>query len=197
MSTPRTTDTVSRRTALAGLGAGGLGLALAASTRQVSAQDAAADLANHPMVGSWLVAGRRGPSMTIYGPDGSFSDSGLVTEAGPNGVALLSSAVGRWESTSERGIRFTAVQVQADANGTYLGSITIDGHPTASEDGQTFSDADPETTLTFRDAAHNVVQVVAPYEADDGSVLPRTGVRIGVGAPGFPEGTPTTATPAS
>ncbi len=147
------------------------------------------------MVGAWLVAGRLGPSMTIVHPDGSWQDAGLGVEAGPNGVAFLSATIGTWEPISARGIHFTAVQVQADANGTYLGSITIDGHPTASEDGQTFSDSDPETMLTMRDAAHNVVRVIRPYEADDGSVPPRMGVRMGVGAPGFPEGTPDIATP--
>ena len=40
MTTARIAAIVSRRTALAGLGAGGLGLALASTTRQTSAQDA-------------------------------------------------------------------------------------------------------------------------------------------------------------
>jgi hypothetical protein len=197
MTTPRTSDTVSRRTALAGLGAGGLGLALTATTRSASAQDAATNMANHPMVGAWLVAGRLGPSMTINGPTGTFIDSGLATEAGPNGVAFLSTTIGTWEPISERGIHFTAVQVQADANGNFLGSLTIDGHPTASEDGKTFSDDNPETTLTIRDAAHNVVQVIAPWKANDGSVPPRTGIRMEVGKPGFPAGTNSTATPSA
>jgi hypothetical protein len=132
--------------------------------------------------------------MTIYGPDGTFVDAGLATETGPNGVAFLSTTIGTWEPISARGIHFTAVQVQADANGTYLGSVTIDGHPTASEDGQTFSDDAPETMLTIRDAKHNVVQVITPYQA--GGAPPRTGVRMSVGAPGFPAATPTAGTPA-
>ena len=47
MSTPRSDSTVTRRTALGGLGASGLGLAFA--SRGVSAQDV--DLAAHPVVG--------------------------------------------------------------------------------------------------------------------------------------------------
>jgi acetyl esterase/lipase len=43
MTTPRTTDTISRRAALAGLGAGGLGLALAATTRHAAAQETTPD----------------------------------------------------------------------------------------------------------------------------------------------------------
>ena len=196
MTTPRTSDIVSRRTALAGLGAGGLGLALAASTRQVSAQDAAADLANHPMVGAWLVAGPRGPSMTIVHPNGTWMDAGLAAGPGPNGTTFNSTAVGTWEPYGERGIHFTAVQSQTDADGVFVGSATIDGHPIASEDGATFSDNDPATTLTIRDAAHAVVQVIAGWK-DDPTLPPRTGTRMGVGAPGFPEGTPATATPTS
>ena len=42
MTNHRTESTVSRRTALAGLGAGGLGLALAAAGRTASAQEAPA-----------------------------------------------------------------------------------------------------------------------------------------------------------
>lgn len=194
----QTTDTVSRRATLAGLSAGGIGLAFAASTRRVSAQDASpAATANHPMVGAWLVAGRLGPSMTIYGSDGTFIDAGLVTSASPAGVVFASSTIGVWEPVSDRGIHFTAVQVQSDADGTYTGTLTINGHPTASEDGRSFSDDDPETTLTFRDAANNVLQVVAPYAANDGSAKPRTGIRIAVDAPGLPDATPTAATPTS
>src|SRR5262249_15962415 len=43
---------VSRRIALAGLGAGGLGVALSAATRPAGAQDATAEMANHPLVGT-------------------------------------------------------------------------------------------------------------------------------------------------
>jgi hypothetical protein len=195
MSTSNTGRIVSRRTALAGLGASGLGLALAATTRHAAAQDAAPDdLAGHPMVGAWLVAGPRGPSMTIVHPTGTWMDAGLAAAPGPTGTTFNSTAVGTWEPYGERGIHFTAVVSQTDANGVFVGSLTIDGHPTASADGTTFSDNDPETTLTLRDAAHAVVEVLAPWQADAGAP-PRTGVRMGVGAPGFPAGTATPATP--
>ena len=48
MTTSTHQPSVSRRTALAGLGAGGLGLALAATARRAAAQDAATDLAEPP-----------------------------------------------------------------------------------------------------------------------------------------------------
>ncbi len=54
MTTSNTSQSVSRRTALAGLGAGGLGVALAATVRHASAQDTTpASLAGHPLVGTW------------------------------------------------------------------------------------------------------------------------------------------------
>ena len=56
--------------------------------------------------------------------------------------------------------------------------------PGVSEDGQTLVD-DPRSETTIRDAADTVVDVVTVPGG-----LPATGVRMGVGAPGFPEGTP-------
>ena len=188
MTTSHTTPSVTRRTALAGLGAGGLGLALAASTRQVSALDAAADMANHPMVGAWLVAGPRGPSMTIVHPNGMWMDGGLAAGPGPNGTTFNSTTVGTWEPYGERGIHFTAVQLHSDANGNYVGSITVDGHPVASEDGQSLVDDSPESGPTIRDAQGNVLDVLRGGP-------PVTGVRMGVGAPGFPAATPAASTP--
>jgi hypothetical protein len=134
--------------------------------------------------------------MTIVHPNGTWMDAGLAAAPGPNGTTFNSTTIGTWEPYGERGIHFTAVLSQTDATGVFVGSLTIDGHPTASEDGLTFSDNDPETTLTIRDAKHNVVQVIADWK-DDPTLPPRTGVRMGVGAPGFPKGTPTMATPAS
>ena len=193
MTTSRTPNSVSRRTALAGLGAGSLGLALAATTRHASAKDTTSEaMANHPMVGAWLVAGPRGPSMTIVHPNGTWQDGSLAAGPGPNGTTINSATVGTWEPYGERGIHFTAVQTQTDAEGVFVGSATLDAYPVASEDGLTFSDHDPETHLTVRDAGHKVVQVIAGWK-DDPTLPPRTAVRMGVGAPGFPEGTPADA----
>ena len=70
METPRSDSTVSRRAALAGLGAGGLGMALAAKT--AAAQDGAADLAGHPLVGSWAVMTPGGVVPQLHSADGSI-----------------------------------------------------------------------------------------------------------------------------
>jgi len=81
--------------------------------------------------------------------------------------------------------------VVADASGAVTGSITVDGHPMVSEDGQTFIDDGTLNTVTIRDAVGNVVLVIA----DAAAARPVTGTRMGVGAPGFAEGTTPAATP--
>ncbi len=79
------------------------------------------------------------------------------TRTGPQGVSFVSSGVGTWEPTSGRGIHFTVVQLLSDVNGTYTGSVTIDGHPTVSEDDRTFVDDSPDSGPTIRDAAGHVL----------------------------------------
>ncbi len=191
MTTSRTTAAVSRRTALAGLGAGGLGLALAASARPAAAQDAASEaMASHPIVGVWNVAGPGGPDIAVFSADGTNMHALPTASAGPQGVQFVSALIGTWEPIGPRTVHFTAVQQISDANGAFVGTVTIDGHPTVSEDGQTLRDDAPESTMTIRDAAGTVVDVITGGP-------PVTGVRMGVGAPGFPEGTPTAATPAA
>src|SRR5688572_12777988 len=99
MSTPRSTTAVSRRSAIAGLGAGGLGVAMAA--RQAAAQEAS--LAGHPNVGVWMVTSPIGPAIAVYADDGSVITALTPTAAGPQGVSYPSTQVGTWESTGERG----------------------------------------------------------------------------------------------
>jgi hypothetical protein len=191
MSTSTTDRTVSRRTALAGLGAGGLGLALTATPRLVAAQDTAAEMAKHPILGVWNVTTPNGPNVASFFADGTAVTALPTTSAGPQGVQFVSALVGTWEPISARGIHFTAVLLQSDANGTYTGSVTIDGHPVVSEDGQTLVDDAPETTVTIRDAAGTIVAVIPGTPT-----VHATAIRMGVGAPGFPAATPGTATPA-
>ena len=191
MSTSRSDGSLSRRTALAGLGAGGIGVALAAPGRIAAAQDAQSDaMANHPMVGAWMASTPSGLAPGIFSPDGTVVVIVPATANSPLGTTFVSTNVGTWEPVSERGIHFTTVQLHSDANGTYVGSITVDGHPVVSEDGQSLVDDSPETGPTIRDAQGNVLDVLRGGP-------PVTGVRMGVGAPGFPEGTPAAGTPAT
>ena len=191
MTTQRTTDSISRRTALAGLSATGLGLALAATARQTSAQEATPEaMASHPIVGNWMVTTPAGPAMAVFLADGTNIQGLPVTQAGPNGVVFVSTQVGSWEPVSARGIHFTGVQLHSDANGMLVGTVEIDAYPVVSEDGQTLLDDDPRSGPLIRDAAGNVI---ANLRGTGGP--PATGVRMGVGVPGIPEATPEAGTP--
>jgi len=186
MGTSETRETVSRRVALAGLGAGGLAVALAASGRNAAAQDAATEMANHPIVGVWNVMTPGGPAPGIFFPNGMVLITPQVTQAGPNGVTFVTSSAGMWEPISERGVHFTGIQIHSDAEGNYVGSVTIDGYPVISEDGQSLLDDQSQGTITVRDATGAIIEEIATAGAP-----PVTGTRMAVGAPGFPEPTAT------
>ena len=173
--------------------------AIGRGSLRTAAQEEVSVLAGHPLVGTWLAMAPAGASPETFFADGSFVASPPIIENGPAGVMFLSPLFGTWESTGERSGRFTGVQALSDESGAYTGTLTIDGHLQVSEDGQSFVDDSPETTLTFRDPANAVVAVISPYgEGSDGSIAPVTGIRMGVGAPGFPEATDDgAATPAS
>jgi len=195
-----TAVTVSRRTALAGFGAGGLGLALAAPSRTVAAPVYFADLADHPMAGTWQVLANpmlpdapQFPNVARLGADGSVLLVGPLSDVGPQGVVFTSSLMGTWEADDERTAHFTATQILSDANGASLGTVTVDGYPMASEDGQTFIDDGARVTVTIRDATGAVLQTIPPTTGG----RPVTGTKMSPGNPGFPEGTPDAGTPAS
>jgi hypothetical protein len=187
-----TNVTLSRRNALAGLGIGSIGLALAA--RSTAADEATPDaLASHPIVGNWMVSTPAGPAMAIFLADGTNIQGLPVTQAGPDGVAFVSTQVGSWEPVGERGVHFTGVQLHSDVNGVVTGTVTIDAFPVVSEDGQTFLDDDSRSGPIIRDATGTVVADLR------GSGPPATAVRMGVGieVPDLPAGTPESSTPTS
>jgi hypothetical protein len=97
MATSITNRSVTRRATLAGLGAGGLGVALAVSTRPAAAQDAASTMASHPIVGTWVskfadMNPGTSYSYFVYHADGTFIE--LHPFAG--------TLVGAWQPTGER-----------------------------------------------------------------------------------------------
>jgi hypothetical protein len=190
MTTRRTLEPLSRRTALAGLGAGGLGIALAATARPAAAQDAAA-MANHPIVGAWLVlSSPPGPMTIVFHPDGTCVFGVLTTVPGPNGVGFSTAGLGMWEPTGERTMRFTATQFFTDATGAVTGSASSAVSQTVSEDGQTFVGPQATAVITIRDAAHNVIQTI-----ENAPIPDVQGIRMRYAAPGFPEMAPDGATP--
>ncbi len=94
MSTPEARASLNRRTALASLGAGGLGLAMA---RRASAQDTA-DMAGHPIVGTWIIVRdvantAEPPVVVVFTADGGFIDAyqgatGVWEPTGPSSAAM-------------------------------------------------------------------------------------------------------------
>ena len=160
--------------------------------RGAAAQDATPDaMAAHPIVGTWFSVTPLGPAISVYGADGALTVVFAPTQAGQQGVTYHSAALGSWEPTGERSVRFTLIQVTSDAAGTYLGTVTIDGYPSVADDGQTFVDASPDAKITIRDATNAEVTVIG----GDGSTPPVTSVRVKPGAVVFPQGTPTAGTP--
>ena len=153
----------------------------------LAAQETQADFTGHAWVGTWMATTPGGLAPGYFAADGSVVMGLQATQAGPMGVAFVSSEVGRWEPVDERTAHFTAVQILSDADGTFLGTVTIDGYPVVSEDGQTITDDGSRGSVTIRDAAHQVVQTITKPPTV-------TGVRMAVGSPGFPDETAATPT---
>lgn len=171
------------------------GLALGRS-REVAARQAPSSLADHPMAGVWLAMANQPsgapqvPVPSYLGADGTVLLMFPLTQVGVQGVEFVSSYMGTWEPDGERRAHFTATQLLSDAAGVFLGSVTVDGYPEASADGQTFTDDNARVMVTVRDAAGAVVQQVS------GAGAPAvTGIRMAPGAPGFPDSAGGAATP--
>jgi len=184
----RSKSNLSRRTALGGVGAAAAALSLGQLDRAAAQEATPEAMATHPILGAWMVATPAGPSMAVFFADGINIQGLPASQTAPFGVSFVSPQVGTWEPTGPRSVHFTGVQFHSDANGALVGTITIDGYPTVSEDGQTLLDDNPESGPTIRDATGNVIDVLRGGP-------PVTAVRMGVGSPGFPEGTPATGTP--
>ena len=180
--TTRPTNPVSRRTALAGLGAGGLGLALAATARGVAAQNAIAEMATHPLVGTWMTGTSPADfAVAHWDADGNMTNNGLFALPGPDGTMIHSNPfAGVWEPDGDRGIHFTFMALTYDAAGAVTGSITVDGYPVANEDGNSFWDDGTRAVVTLRDATGAVSQEIATVPAV-------AGVRMAPGKPGYDE----------
>lgn len=145
--TTHTDDTsISRRTALASLGAGGLALAWSNPGRQAAAQEATpGPMANHPLVGTWIVdpvtaSPSNGPAVAHWGADGAFVDAG-------------SGFTGAWEATGPRTALHSFVGILPEN----AGYVIVSGEITVDETGDTFTQ--PYATTTF---------------APDGTVLEQT-----------------------
>ncbi len=123
----------------------------------------------------------------------SFTADGIMTVAyAPSyidpelGLTFQGAAIGTWEPTGERSIRFTFVQALSNAAGAYLGTFTLDGYPEVSEDGQTFVDKGMLARVTIRDATNAITMQAGGGQGEDPITPPVHARRIQVGDPGFP-----------
>src|SRR3954468_9014324 len=99
-----------------------------------------------------MVSTPAGLAIAVFFADGTNIQTNIqglpATMAGPQGVTFVSTQVGTWEPIDERSVHFTGVQLHTDATGALVATVTIDGHPTVSEDGQTLRDDNPESGPT-------------------------------------------------
>ncbi len=191
MTNHRTEPNVSRRTALAGLGAGGLGLALAAAARPAAAQEGASDMASHPMVGTWAAVTPGGVVPQIHGADGSFIAAFPPNYVDPMlGLAFQGPGLGRWEPDGERRGLITFLQALSDTDGAYIGTYQVSAAIEVSEDGQTWTGGDP-TQVIVRDGANNVVF----EDVVSGSLVTATRIGATMDSVVLPVATPAAATP--
>jgi hypothetical protein len=154
----------SRRAALGGAAAVGAALGLGGLGRTAAEEATPSAMATHPIVGVWLNMNATvppSPSVSIYSADGSFmSVSPVNYKDTTRGVVYASDLVGTWEPISERGIHLTGISLESDANGVFLDSITLDGYPVVSADGQTWTDDGTQAKVTIRDATNTVTTVL-------------------------------------
>ena len=184
MTRSRLKAPVSRRTALAGLGAGGLGIVLS-RPHLASARGTEDDMASHPLVGTWLAG--KAPndiSVTHWSPDGNMSGNGTTVAVGADGALTHQDpAMGSWVPEGERQIHFIFTYRTYDATGALTGTFTVEGHPIASEDGMSFWDDGTRVTVTIRDPNGAVVQQMRPGLEGAGI----GGVRLVPGESGYDE----------
>lgn len=148
------TTWTSRRTVLAGLGSG-LG-ALAIHGQSARAQDTD-DLANHPLVGTWIVMTTGGVVPQTHGPDGSFIAAFPPGYVDPStGLTFQGTALGRWESTGERSGRFTFLQALAGSDGVYQGTFQLSAGIALTEDDDGWAGTEGPH-IVARDAANTVI----------------------------------------
>lgn len=166
----------------------GVGVSLAIALAGLSAPSFAADpsLAEHPVVGAWIVSTPSGPAIEAFHADGTYTAAFPVSGVPPWGLIYQSTQIGVWEPTGPQTAHLSVVFLYADTKGTFTGSFTYDGSQTVSDDGSSII-AEDGGTATVRDA-DGAVTVVLP--ADHGVVV---GTRMRVGSPGYPVGSPTTS----
>ena len=188
-----------RRSVLLSAVFGALTGALAVSRTSTAQEATPSALANHPIVGAWLVMDPSDPlnaRPAIFAADGTLTVGYVPTSylQPERSVVVQGTAIGVWEPTGERSVHLTYVQALSDLNGTYLGTLTRDANPEVSEDGQSFLDDGTQVHITFRDATNTIVDEASAGGSAEAATRQVHAMRMRVGNPGFPEGTPMAGT---
>jgi hypothetical protein len=178
-------SSLSRRTALAGLGAGSLGF-VASRIATAGASVPAASLIDHPLTGLWLshmaltAEGDQTAAVpAFFGADGTAVLVYPCAEASENGTQIRGLALGTWAAIDDHEAHFTAVQVCFGADGSYQGTRTYDGYPVVSDDGASFAVKNEFDLVTIRDAGNAIVASIA------GGRRAMVGARMTPGNAGF------------
>src|SRR3954451_1044399 len=149
-------SSLSRRSALGGVGVAAAALGLGTVGHVVAQEATPSAMASHPIVGVWLNMNATippSPSVSIYGADGSFMSINPVNyKDTERGVVYASDLIGTWEHISERGIHLTGISMDSDANAAFTGTFTLDAYPVVREDGQTWTDDGTRVKAPIRDA---------------------------------------------
>jgi hypothetical protein len=159
---------LSRRTAFAGLGAGGLGLALGAHVPGAAAHEVAT--AAHPLVGTWFLD-NGSANLTDALDTFTLHADGTYVEANADGSVRL----GAWEATGPTTANLTIVAYTRDEDGASRGGITIRLAIDLNPDGNSYT-------------AEGTIELIAPDGSSSGQAGPATGTatRMAVEAPGTP-----------
>jgi hypothetical protein len=189
-----------RRSVLLSAVSGALTGALAVRRTTTAQAATPSAIANHPIVGAWLVMNPSDPLNTrpaIFAADGTLTVGYVpASDLQPErGAILQGTAIGVWEPTGERSVHLTYVQALADPNGAYLGTLTRDAHPDVSEDGQSFRDDGTRVQITFRDATNTIVNEASDGGAPEAATRQVHAMRMRVGNPGFAAAPPVSGTP--
>lgn len=195
----RSASSLSRRAALLGGSATATAAGIGLLAQPARAHEH--DYSDHPLTGIWLAMANppipedpQFPATSLFAADGTVLLVFPGSQVGPQGPFLGTPVLGVWEPDSDRRGHFTAVQVMSTTDGILLGTLTIDGFPEVSEDGETLIDDGSRATITMRDATGAIVNQIIPNGQPAGR--PVTAVRLRVGNPGFPDAA-SAATPTS
>ena len=132
----------------------------AAKSIQLTVNPVAFEEAAHPLVGDWQLTTTAGTVPAVFSADGTVVLEFPATAVGNDGYAFVNAAVGTWESVGDYAANFTAVQAISHANGVFLGTSTIAGYLTVSDDGMSLIDGQSWATTTVRDANNAIVSMV-------------------------------------